>query len=186
MSTEDLLVVNDLPMWLRIEVNDQSCDCCSLSAPGGCGSAVSRCCRAALAACCLGAAGTPHLPVTSRRLRFSPACRRPCAAPRVSVCASREASQFFREPRVKQLKVSWNYFNSVWGRSTSSTSPSALPDLTSRLIVKVTDGTSANGNGTVLGVLRCAGACVGTVRCSQERGVVALVAGVAPSCCCCD
>lgn len=103
-----------------------------------------------------------------------------------SVCASREASQFFREPRVKQLKVSWNYFNSVWGRSTSSTSPSALPDLTSRLIVKVTDGTSANGNGTVLGVLRCAGACVGTVRCSQERGVVALVAGVAPSCCCCD
>lgn len=106
--------------------------------------------------------------------------------PGCSVCASREASQFFREPRVKQLKVSWNYFNSVWGRSTSSTSPSALPDLTSRLIVKVTDGTSANGNGTVLGVLRCAGACVGTVRCSQERGVVALVAGVAPSCCCCD
>lgn len=150
-------------MWLQIEANDRSSACCSLSPPGGWGSAVSRCCRAALAACCLGAAGTPTYQShpggsgSPRHVRLRP--------PGCSVCASREASQFFREPRVKQLKVSWNYFNSVWGRSTSSTSPSALPDLTSRLIVKATDGTSADGNGTVLGVLRCAGAWAPSVAC---------------------
>lgn len=138
-------------------------DCCSLSPPGGCGSAVSRCCRPALAACCLPAAGTPRrvLPTYQSHPGGSGSLRHVAVrlrSPRLLRVRFPRSFAVFRETREKQLKVSWNYFNSVWGRSTSSsssTSPSALPDLTSRLrgglIVKVTDGTS--GNRTVLRVL---------------------------------